>query len=97
MAVYSKGKMNFEYFMNREYAFNRDKGKCKCCGVSLSDNIQRQCHHVDNKLSMEKINKVSNLAWVCEVCHQMIHNSPIPLDTDPKTVKKIEKYRQKLQ
>jgi len=96
MAVYAKGKMNFEYFMNREYAFNRDKGKCKCCGVSLFDTPLRQCHHVDNKLPLEKINKVPNLAWVCERCHRMVHNSPIPAQTDPKTRKKIEKYRQKL-
>ena len=23
---------NFEYFMNRPYAYNRDKGKCRVCG-----------------------------------------------------------------
>ena len=26
----TKTVYNFEYFMNREYAYNRDKGKCKC-------------------------------------------------------------------
>lgn len=96
LSVYAEGKMNFEYFMNREYAFNRDKGKCKCCKVSLFDNPDRQCHHVDNKLPIEKINKVPNLAWVCKSCHRMIHNSPIPENLDLKVRKKIEKYRQKL-
>lgn len=96
MSVYAEGKMNFEYFMNREYAFNRDKGKCKCCKVPLFDNPDRQCHHADNKLPIEKINKVPNLAWVCKTCHKMIHNSPIPENLDLKVRKKIEKYRQKL-
>lgn len=96
MSVYAEGKMNFEYFMNREYAFNRDKGKCKCCKVPLFDNPDRQCHHADNKLPIEKINKVPNLAWVCKTCHRMIHNSPIPENLDLKVRKKIEKYRQKL-
>lgn len=99
LSVYAKGmawKRNFEYFMNREYAFNRDKGKCKCCGRPLNEYAPRHCHHVDNKLPIDKINKVPNLAWVCVSCHRMIHNSPIPAGTDSKTIKKIEKYRQKL-
>ncbi len=96
MAAYATGKYNFEYFMNREYAFNRDKGKCRCCGTPLLDNTLRRCHHVDNRLPLDKINKVSNLAWVCEKCHRMIHNSPIPQETDLKTKRKIEKFKQKL-
>lgn len=96
LAVYATGKYNFEYFMNREYAFNRDKGKCKCCKKDLYGLIQKHCHHVNNKLPMDKINKVNNLAWVCYDCHKMIHNSPIPVNTDKKVIKKIEKYREKL-
>ena len=96
LSVYAKGKYNFEYFMNREYAFNRDKGQCKCCKQSLYDNPYKRCHHIDNKLPIDKINKVINLAWVCEKCHRMIHNSPIPPNTDVKVIRKIEKYRQKL-
>lgn len=96
LSVYSKGKYNFEYFMNREYAFNRDKGQCKCCKQSLFGNPYKRCHHVDNKLPIDKINKVINLVWVCEKCHRMIHNSPIPPNTDCKVIRKIEKYRHKL-
>lgn len=96
MSVYADSKMNFEYFMNREYAFNRDKGTCKCCKVELYENPTANCHHINNKLPLDKINKVVNLAWVCRSCHMMIHNSPIPENVDPKTVKKIEKYRDKL-
>lgn len=68
LSAYARGKgwkANFEYFMNREYAYNRDKGKCKCCGRYFSDNLPKHCHHVNNKLPVEKINKVSNLAWLC--------------------------------
>lgn len=35
LSVYAKTVFNFEYFMNREYAYNRDKGKCKCCKKPL--------------------------------------------------------------
>lgn len=96
MGIYETGKLNFEYFMNREYAFNRDRGKCRCCGTSLYGNPDRQCHHVENKLSLDKINKVPNLAWVCKTCHHMIHNSLIPETIEEKVKKKIVKFRQKL-
>ncbi len=99
LSKYAKGKgwkYNFEFFMNREYAFIRDKGKCKCCGKYFSETAPKCCHHVQNKLTIDKINKVSNLAWLCEPCHRMVHNSPIPPELDNKTVKKIEKYREKL-
>lgn len=92
---YNKGKMNFEYYMNREYAYNRDKGNCKCCKQPLlAENMH--CHHVQNKLPMDKINKVMNLAWLCIPCHRMVHNSPIPEGADHKMRKKIDKYRQQL-
>lgn len=96
MAVYAENKMNFEYFMNREYAFNRDKGKCRCCKTPLYENPTANCHHVDNKLPIDKINKVNNLAWVCRSCHLMIHGNEIPESLDTKVVKKIEKFREKL-
>lgn len=99
LSAYARGKgwkANFEYFMNREYAYNRDKGKCKCCGRYFSDNLPKHCHHVNNKLPVEKINKVSNLAWLCVPCHRMVHKSPIYPGTDQKTIRKIEQYKQKL-
>lgn len=99
LSAYARGKgwkATFEYFMNREYAYNRDKGKCKCCGRFFSDNLPKHCHHVNNKLPVEKINKVSNLAWLCVPCHRMVHNSPIYPGTDQKTIRKIEQYKQKL-
>ena len=96
MSAYAKGRMNFEYYMNREYAYSRDKGKCKCCGNAFSPVLQKHCHHVKNKLPLDRINKVPNLVWLCEPCHRMVHNSPIPTELDAKTVGKIMKYREKL-
>lgn len=99
LACYADGKgwkTNFEYFMNREYAYNRDKGKCKCCGKPFSITVPKHCHHIDNQLPIERINKVPNLAWLCESCHRMVHNSPIPPELDAKAVRKIMKYREKL-
>ena len=99
LACYADGKgwkANFEYFMNREYAYNRDKGKCKCCGKPFSLTVPKHCHHIDNQLPIERINKVPNLAWLYESCHRMVHNSPIPPELDAKVVRKIMKYREKL-
>lgn len=86
---------NFEYFMNREYAFNRDKWKCRCCGDDLSYRDDKRCHHVDNKLPIEKVNKVPNLAWVCNKCHHLIHSTQILDNIYSKTRKKIETFRDK--
>lgn len=94
LAAYSKTKANFEYFMNREYAFNRDKGKCRCCGKELFTASDKECHHV-RVLPINEVNKVMNLAWVCEPCHEMIHKSPIPEGTETKQRKKIESFRKK--
>lgn len=96
MCVYRDDKRNFEYFMNREYAFNRDKGVCRCCKKPLLYEDLKECHHIDNKLPLNKINKVNNLAWVCQQCHKMIHGKEIPVNTDIKVTKKIQSFREKL-
>lgn len=99
LSIYASGKgwkANFEYFMNREYAYNRDKGKCKCCGRYFSELVPKHCHHVNPRLPLVRINKVPNLAWLCIPCHHMVHNSPIPPGMDAKAVRKIQKYREKL-
>lgn len=77
-ATTEKNKYNFEYLMNREYAYNRDKGKCKICENELLYG-QRHCHHINNKLPMNEINKVKNLAWLCVRCHLVVHGKDIPV------------------
>jgi len=97
MSAYAKNSIyNFEYFMNREYAFNRDKWKCRCCGIDLSYRKDKHCHHVNRRLPLEKINKVPNLAWVCQDCHLRIHSFHAPVNVEPKTKQKIIKMREKL-
>lgn len=96
MSAYANSIYNFEYFMNREYAFNRDKWKCRCCGADLTYREDRHCHHVNRKLPLGKINKVPNLAWVCRDCHLRIHSFHAPVNVEPKTKAKILKFREKL-
>lgn len=93
LSVYAKGLANFEYFMNREYAYNRDKGRCKCCKTWLSEESGMYCYHINTKLPMEKVNKVQNLIWLCRNCYRMANNGPIPPGTDEKVIKKIQKYK----
>ena len=97
LIIQSKGtNYNFEYFLNRAYAFNRDKGKCKVCNKPL-DKYNMHTHHINNKLNINKLNKVNNLASVCNVCHKIIHGTlEIHNNLEQKIIKKIEKYKNKL-
>ncbi|MCI1693571.1 group II intron reverse transcriptase/maturase [Aneurinibacillus aneurinilyticus] len=90
---HSLRKYNFEYFMNREYAWNRDKGKCKICDVDILP-LEYHCHHIDPNLPLDKINKVSNLASVHRTCHELIHGTQDA--GEEKIAKKLSKYRGKL-
>ena len=95
LSVYAKTVYNFEYFMNREYAYNRDKGKCKCCKKPLFLDNKKYCYHVKGELPLGKVNKVQNLVWLCNDCYRMVNNGPIPPNIDEKVLKKIQKYKQK--
>lgn len=86
---------NFEYYMNREYAYNRDKGRCKICGENLMDN-SRQCHRINPALTLEKVNKVSNLVWICFKCSDIVHAGMIPEGTKAKVKSKFLTYIKKL-
>ncbi|AMV10526.1 group II intron reverse transcriptase/maturase [Geobacillus thermoleovorans] len=87
---------NFEFFMNRCYAFNRDKGKCKICGDILQP-FNTRTHHINTKLPLNEINKVSNLVTVCDKCHTLIHLKDLSdvnlsrLKTN--AIRKLEEYR----
>ena len=93
LSVYAKTVFNFEYFMNREYAYNRDKGKCKCCKKPLFLDDKKFCYHIKKGLPLEKVNKVQNLIWLCNDCYRMVNNGPIPPNVDEKVLKKIQKYK----
>lgn len=86
---------NFEYFLNRAYTFNRDKGNCKICGKPV-ENHNVHIHHIQKDLPMDKINKVSNLMTVHIKCHELIHYDIDITSLDKKIQNKIIKYREKV-
>ncbi|WP_077591058.1 group II intron reverse transcriptase/maturase [Planococcus lenghuensis] len=86
-------KYNFEFYMNREYAFNRDRGKCKVCAGDILP-VELQCHHISPTLPLDEVNKITNLASLHKKCHELVHGTSVPEDT--KIAKKVEKYRAKL-
>lgn len=85
---------NFEFYMNRDYAFNRDRGKCRVCGRYLWG-INPQCHHINPYLPLNKVNKVRNLASVCPDCHRLVHNEE-SIDYCKEAKEKLEKFRSTL-
>ena len=87
---------NFEYFMNRPYTYNRDKGKCKICNGYVEPN-ESHFHHVEPKLPRDRVNKVKNLITTHLYCHQLIHNEIEPENLSEDTRKRLVKYRKKLE
>ncbi len=88
-------KYNFEYFMNRAYAYNRDKGKCRICRTDIAGN-DVHIHHMYPKVAMRYVNKVPNLATVCKQCHHRIHSNQDYPDMDRKAKAKLLAMREKL-
>lgn len=85
---------NFEFFLNRPYAYNRDKGRCKICNGYLNPE-EAQFHHVSKKLAKDQINKLPNLISAHKYCHELVHNDEDISTLDIKTQQKIIKYRNK--
>ncbi len=89
------GIYNFEYYMNRAYAFNRDRGKCRVCGGNVASQ-DVHIHHKNNKLPLSEINKVPNLVTTHVECHKLIHNYS-ELSKFGKTIlKKVQGFRNSL-
>jgi len=88
--------LNFEYYMNRAYALNRDKLKCRVCGGWLISG-QLYTHHINPHLPQEKVNKVSNLASIHRGCCEAIMNPNVDTTRfDAKARRKIASFREKL-
>lgn len=86
---------NFEYFLNRAYAFNRDKGKCRVCGKELVTDVH--VHHINPHLPIGQVNRVANLACMHTKCHQTVHGRE-PVDNFYGRMKsKIKYFRDALQ
>lgn len=87
---------NFEYFLNRAYAYNRDNGKCRVCGDEIWISSDIHIHHIRPNLPMEEVNRVPNLATVHKTCHQAIHNNKSYNHVGKKIWRKILDFREKL-
>jgi RNA-directed DNA polymerase len=89
------GIYNFEYYLNRAYAYNRDKGKCRISRKELSP-YEVHIHHINPNLPLGKVNKVSNLATVHKDLHLLIHSTSDHSHLGTKVWRKIRDFREKL-
>jgi len=89
-------RYNFEFFMNRGYALNRDKGKCRICNIELNTaNIE--LHHLQEHLPLKTLNRVPNLASVCKACHMLIHSNWDNLKLTKAIQNKLSRMRKKVE
>ena len=87
---------NFEFVMNRAYALNRDKLKCRVCGGWLIRHVPHT-HRINPNLPLNKVNRVNNLVSVHKQCFDAIHTLGMDISGfDKKAQKKILGYREKL-
>ena len=91
------GKLNnFEFIMNRAYALNRDKLKCRVCGGWLISSMP-WAHRVNPNLPLNKVNRVNNLISLHKKCLDAVNNPNYGIsEFDAKAQKKIIGYREKL-
>jgi len=91
------GKLNnFEFIMNRAYALNRDKLKCRVCGGWLIS-CTPWTHRVNPNLPLNKVNRVNNLIFLHKKCLDAVNNPNYDIsEFDAKAQKKIIGYREKL-
>ncbi|MEK5400107.1 group II intron reverse transcriptase/maturase [Paenibacillus odorifer] len=88
---------NFEFVMNREYAFNQTLRKglyvCQICTCELVKG-EKECHHKNPKLPLDQVNKVSNLLWMCTEDHRYIeYGIPDEVTLKKSRRDKIIKFR----
>jgi len=91
------GKLNnFEFIMNRAYALNRDKLKCRVCGGWLIS-ATPWAHRVNPNLPLDKVNRVNNLVSLHKKCFMAVNDPSQDISQfDVKAQKKIIGYREKL-
>ena len=95
---YSKwGRLNnFEFVMNRAYALNRDRLKCRICGGWLIS-VTPCTHRVDPNLLLNKVNRFNNLVSMHRKCLDAVNNPNQDIsEFDTKAQKKIKGFRDKL-
>ncbi|QWU13163.1 group II intron reverse transcriptase/maturase [Paenibacillus sophorae] len=87
---------NFEFYMNRAYALNRDRLKCRVCGGWLISHTP-YTHRINPGLPEDKVNKVSNLVSMHKQCFEAVNDPNTDIsEFEPKARRKIMTYREKL-
>lgn len=91
------GKLNnYEFIMNRAYALNRDRLRCRVCGGWLID-CTPFAHRVNPTLPLDKVNRVNNLVSLHKKCFDVVNNPNQGIsEFDEKAQKKIKGLREKL-
>ena len=88
---------NFEFFMNRGYVYNVDKGRCRLCGKVIDDDKDVETHHINTVLPIGEINRVHNLATMHSNCHSLIHSlKDFSNELSRKIWNKVLSFRNKL-
>ena len=89
-------KNNFEYYMNRAYALNRDRLRCRICGSWLID--KEPCtQRINPHLPMKDVNRVNNLMSLDAACYRLVNNPKADYSHMPgKAQRKIKELRKKL-
>lgn len=87
---------NFEFVMNRAYALNRDRLKCRVCGCWLIDHAPFT-HRINPRLPIDKVNRVNNLISLDRKCYKAINSPDMDISSFDKQIqKRINSYREKL-
>lgn len=76
-----------EYLINRPMAFNRDKCKCRGCGIALTGYGDLNIHHLNPELTEAKLNKLPNLITLCIECHIEEHRERYKKQQEEKLLK----------
>ena len=89
-------KNSFEYYMNRAYALNRDRLRCRICGAWLID--KNPCtQRINPHLPLKDVNRVNNLMSLCAACYRLVNNPKADYSHMPgKAQRKIKELRKKL-
>lgn len=87
---------NLEYYLNRMYALNRDRMKCKVCGELIIGGGEFHAHHIRKNLPLSEVNRVSNLASTHGKCNKLIHGQISSEGFSKKAIANAEKFRKKL-
>ena len=87
---------NFEFTMNRAYALNRDRLKCRVCGGRLISSTLCT-HRINPCLPLNQVNRVNNLVSLHKKCFDAVNNPNQDIsEFDSKTQQKIKGLRDKL-